>query len=64
MFVSGTNKAEVKETLCHDINLISNWLIDNRLYMHLGITESIIFSCKFKLKHDLNLHVTCNAQWY
>ena len=42
--------------------MVSHWLVDNKLSLHLGKTESIIFASKHKLKSAKNLNITCNGQ--
>ena len=42
------------------MNLVTQWLIDNKLSLHLGKTESILFGSKQKLKSKPNLNITCN----
>ena len=39
---------------------MSQWLIDNKLSLHLGKTESILFGTKYKLKSNPSLNVMCN----
>ena len=40
---------------------LSVWLIDNKLSLHLGKTESILFGTKRKLSNCRNLNVSCNG---
>ena len=37
------------------------WLIDNKLSLHLGKTESILFGPTKKLKQHPNLKIQCNG---
>jgi hypothetical protein len=41
--VSGKNKADVEHALKENLHLVSQWLVDNKLPLHLGKTESILF---------------------
>ena len=39
----------------------SEWLVDNKLSLHLGKTECILFGPKRKLKDIQDFNVTCNS---
>ena len=42
---------------------MNEWLEENRLSLHLGKTQSILFGVKKKsLQKDDKLHITCNGQ--
>ena len=43
------------------LETISDWLVDNKLSLHLGKTESILFGSKRKLSNCENLKVSCNG---
>ena len=43
------------------IETISDWLVDNKLSLHLGKTESILFGSKRKLSNCETLKVSCNG---
>ena len=43
------------------LETISDWLVDNKLSLHLGKTESILFGSKRKLSNCENLRVSCNG---
>jgi hypothetical protein len=49
LLVSHKNKASVKELLSAELSNISKWLSDNKLSLHLGKTESILFGSRVKL---------------
>ena len=38
---SGKNVADIESTLSSELEYVSNWLIDNKLSLHLGKTQSI-----------------------
>ena len=42
-----------------ELETVSDCLIDNKLSMHLGKTESILFGSKTKLKSVSNLNISC-----
>ena len=46
ILVSGKSVLDVEKALTDDMNLVSQWLIDNKLSLHLGKTESIVFGSK------------------
>ena len=43
------------------MNLVSQWLIDNKLSLHLGKTESIVFGSKQKLRSQSSIDISCNG---
>jgi hypothetical protein len=48
ILVSGNDVAQIQATLSKQLASIREWLIDNKLSLHLGKTESILFSTKLK----------------
>ena len=44
-----------------DLKTLSQWLVDNKLYLYLGKTESILFGSRYKLKSNPNLSISCNG---
>ena len=61
LLVSGSDVSEIEKTLGNELDSVSKWLIDNRLSIHLGKTESILFGTKRKLSRTNALKVTCNG---
>ena len=57
LLVSHQDKLEVERVLSSELLKISSWLIDNRLSLHLGKTESILFACRTKLKKSPGFRV-------
>ena len=43
------------------LETVSVWLINNKLSLHLGKTESILFGMKRKLSNSTALNVSCNG---
>ena len=41
--------------------MCSKWLVDNKLSLHMGKTECIIFGSKRKLRKINNFSVECNG---
>ena len=50
----------ISEKLGSVLNQCSTWLINNKLSLHLGKTECILFGPKRKLKYFLNFTICCN----
>ena len=44
LVVSGKSPEEIQSKLCHELESVSVWLEENRLSLHLGKTESILFA--------------------
>jgi hypothetical protein len=44
-----------------DLHLVSQWLVDNKLSLHLGKTESILFGSKHRLRSNSFLKIKCNG---
>ena len=62
LLVSGKDPDKIATTLGTELASCNQWLIDNKLSLHLGKTESILFGSKRKLKLVKNFCVTCNGQ--
>ena len=61
ILVSGKCKSDIEHALKEDLRLVSQWLVDNKLSLHLGKTESILFGSKHRLKSNSSLDITCNG---
>lgn len=61
ILVSGKSVLDVEKALTDDMNLVSQWLIDNKLSLHLGKTESIVFGSKQKLRSQSSIDISCNG---
>ena len=61
ILVSGKSVLDVEKALTYDMNLVSQWLIDNKLSLHLGKTESIVFGSKQKLRSQSSIDISCNG---
>jgi Reverse transcriptase (RNA-dependent DNA polymerase) len=61
ILVSGKNVSDVEKALSDDLLGVSQWLIDNKLSLHLGKTESILFGSRQKLRSQPNLNIICNG---
>lgn len=40
---------------------VNEWVIDNKLSLYLGKTESILFGSKLKLNRNSSLNISCNG---
>ena len=63
LFLYADNSAilvsERDKSLSEDLNLVRSWLIENKLSLHLGKTESIIFGSEQKLKSNGKINLVC-----
>ena len=62
ILVSAKNKCDIENLLSQDLNIVSQWLVCNKLSLHLGKTESILFGSVQRLKKHGNLDINCNGQ--
>jgi hypothetical protein len=60
LMVSHSDANIIQERLSTELTSVSDWLVDNKLSLHLGKTESILFGTKHKLKKHSELNITCN----
>ena len=51
---------KIKRILSEDLHIVSEWLISNKLSLHLGKTESILFGSKQRLKSQSQLNIKYN----
>ena len=59
LIVSHKDYNTVESNLSDNLYSLNNWLIHNKLSLHLGKTQSILFASKRKLKIHSHLNVTC-----
>lgn len=57
LLVSGTDPEAISQKLSQELKSCHDWLIDNKLSLHAGKTESILFSTKRKNNPNNNFHV-------
>ena len=62
LLVAGKNAAHIQQCLSSELQSIREWLIDNRLSLHLGKTEAILFGSKRRLNNSESLNVPCDGQ--
>ena len=61
LVVSGKSPADIEFRLSQELEALSHWLEENRLSLHLGKTESILFGFNQWLKQTNNLNISCNG---
>ena len=61
LIVSGNNIKQLENTLTKEMENMKDWLDSNKLSLHLGKTESILFGSKKKLKKVSKLNITCHG---
>ena len=59
LIVSGFDPKKIAEDLSRELESCRQWLIDNKLSLHLGKTEAILFGSKRKLKRVNSFEVRC-----
>ena len=58
---SDKNPEFISQKLDKELDSCSEWLIDNRLSLHLGNTECILLGPKRKLKSIIDFQSNCNG---
>ena len=59
LLVRGKQPNLISHALSENLDRCRSWLIDNKLSLHLGETEAILFGTKRKLKNVNNFQVKC-----
>ena len=59
LLVSGKNTQLIQESLSSELEAAREWLVNNKLSLHLGKTESILFGSKRKLHTCSSIQVKC-----
>ena len=59
LIVSGFDSKEIADELSRELESCRQWLIDNKLSLHLGKTEAILFGSRRKLKRTNSFDVKC-----
>ena len=62
LLTSGKDVSEIEGVLSRELESLSEWLEENRLSLHLGKTQSILFGSKKRLRTSNKLHVVCNGR--
>lgn len=61
ILVADKDISTVENLLQTELQIVSEWLIDNKLSLHLGKTESILFGSKPRLRSRSNLKIECKG---
>ena len=59
LWVSGRDVGLIEESLGNELFSLNRWLVDNKLSIHLGKTECILFGTKSRLRINSEINVTC-----
>ena len=59
LLVSGSDPSKIAERLSKELESCRQWLIDNKLSLHLGKTEAILFGSRRKLSKVQSFEVKC-----
>jgi hypothetical protein len=62
LLVDGKDPVEIAAKLSKELESCQQWLIDNKLSLHLGKTEAILFGSNRKLKKHNDFNVMCNNE--
>ena len=61
LIVPGKDPKVIADTLSRNLESCREWLVDNRLSLHLGKTEAVLCGSKRKLQKENTFTVTCNG---
>ena len=59
ILVSDRKVSKIENTLQRELEVVNDWLINNKLTLHLGKTESILFRSRPRLKIKSALDISC-----
>ena len=62
LFTSHKDPKVISDTLSRELESCRQWLIDNKLSLHLGKTESILFGSKIRLSRVDKFEVSCDGK--
>ena len=62
LLISGKEPNIIAEELSNELSSCRNWLIDNKLSLHLGKTEAILFGTRYNLNKVNSFEVICNNE--
>ena len=61
LILSGKSALLIADQLSSELLECKRWLVDNKLSLHLGKTESILFGSRGKLKRSSDFNVQCDG---
>ena len=59
LMVSHSDVEVIQDRLSTELDAVNDWLVDNKLSLHLGKTDSILFGTKHKLAKHSELNIMC-----
>ena len=61
LFFTAKTAIELKASLNNDINRISSWMKENKLFLNMSKTEYVIYGSHQRLKREDSLSLSCNG---
>ena len=61
LLASGKYIIEIEATLSSELKSVNDWFIDNKLSLHLGKTQPIVFGTRTQLCKCNTLNIVCNG---
>ena len=61
ILVADKHVSNIETVLQRELKVVHEWLIDNKLSLHLGKTESILFGSRPRLKTQSDLNISCEG---
>ena len=61
ILVADKHVSNIETVLQRELKVVHEWLIDNKLSLHLGKTESILFGSRARLKAQSDLNISCEG---
>merc|ERR1711891_78735 len=62
LIVSGSDPQIIADKLSEELESCRKWLLDNKLSLHLGKTEAILFGSKRKLRNVESFEIRCGEK--
>ena len=62
LMIAGSDPKIIAETLSNELKSCRQWLVDNKLSLHVGKTEAILFGTKRKLRKVPSFAVKCDNE--
>ena len=61
MLVADKCLSNIETVLQNELEIVSEWLVDNKLFLHLGKTETILFGYRPRLNLQSVLSINCKG---
>ena len=62
LIISDKDPVKIGQNLSRNLDNCNKWLVDNKLSLHMGKTELILFGTKQELKNWENYSIECHGQ--